>query len=199
MSRPGVALCSPRSPPQTGWDLAVNDEGLEEVGGVSQGNSCRRIVFRIYHDRVDVRKPSSCIADPGPGVCGRLLGPALFVSAAKRTDVQFHSASLFCENPWRSLGSTARTSRLAPSSWVTGRAVVFSLRGGLLRCAGQTPSETLLPLANSLIGLGQHGLDAWGSLRPEQRHLNFTSRNHRAAAYSPQHASLGRVRDRRAR
>lgn len=44
--------------PQEGWDSAVHDAGLEQVGDVLWGNWCGRTAFTSYQDMVIVRKPS---------------------------------------------------------------------------------------------------------------------------------------------
>jgi SAM-dependent methyltransferase len=43
--------------PQEGWDQAVRDAGLEQVGDVLWGNWCGRTPFTSYQDMVIVRKP----------------------------------------------------------------------------------------------------------------------------------------------
>jgi SAM-dependent methyltransferase len=43
--------------PQEGWDQAVRDAGLEQVGDVLWGNWCGRTPFTSYQDIVIVRKP----------------------------------------------------------------------------------------------------------------------------------------------
>jgi FkbM family methyltransferase len=42
--------------PQEGWDQAVSDAGLEQVGDVLWGNWCGRTPFTSYQDMVIVRK-----------------------------------------------------------------------------------------------------------------------------------------------
>ena len=43
--------------PQEGWDQAVRDAGLEQVGDVLWGNWCGRKPFTSYQDIVILRKP----------------------------------------------------------------------------------------------------------------------------------------------
>ncbi|KAA1250519.1 class I SAM-dependent methyltransferase [Mycobacterium simiae] len=43
--------------PQEGWDLAVRDAGLEQVGDVLWGSWCGRTNFARYQDAVVLRKP----------------------------------------------------------------------------------------------------------------------------------------------
>jgi hypothetical protein len=42
--------------PHEGWDQAVRDAGLEQVGDVLWGNWCGRTPFTSYQDMVIVRK-----------------------------------------------------------------------------------------------------------------------------------------------